>query len=184
MARCKKQERKRAGFTLTEVMVTLVLFSFLVPGVLMMQNMITRVSHYGINRNVSMAAARYFQQYFVRKVNASGLNIRIQDSGEKVLLELYEESTGEWKDGAFCYLSRENKIVFFPAGSSSSIPVVDHVYPNESNPIFKTEEGMVKCNFYIGKTRPEMTKKATRFTTPGVFVELTASPRNVGKRGT
>ena len=183
MTKCDKAKRARRGFTLTEVMVTLALFSIFVPAILMMQSTITRLSQSGVNRNLAMSEARFLQQHFIRKINASSRNIRIQDDGDKVLLEMYSESSGSWEDGALCYLPERTQIVYFPPGATTSDSIANHVHRNGTRPVFSAEKDGVRCDLFIGKTPPEKKKVARWFVTPGVFVDLIATPRNAGKGG-
>lgn len=130
-----------------------------------------------------MSEVRILQQHFIHKVNASGRNIRILDDGDKVLLELYNESNREWVDGALCYLPESTQLVYYPPGAISPTSLADHVYRNGRRPVFSAEDGGVRCDLFIGKTPPDEEKEAVRFVTPGVFVDLIATPRNSGRGG-
>ncbi len=165
------------------------LFSIFVPGILATSIYLTGLSTSGVNHNVAVAKARTFQQFFIRNINASSDNTRVQNDGNKVLLELYNKSLGTWETAALCYLPEEKKIVFFPPspeGPSSNLnSLVTHAHQNGKKPVFEAEQidgiNGVRCNLFIGKSPPDKKDKvAGLFVTPGVFLNLSATPRNKG----
>ena len=182
MTKLKRSKRAQRGFTLVELMVTVALFAIFVPAVLSMQSMIARLSWSGVNRNVAMMDVRSLQLNFIRKINASGRNIRIRDGGNKVVLELYNESEGKWGDGALYYLPDSKRMVYISPETVTPRIIADNVHPRGGNPIFSLEDGEVKCDLFIGKNPPEVVADPSRFVTPGIFVNIVAAPRNTGEQ--
>ncbi len=183
--------KKKRGFTLTEVLTTLTLFSILVPGALLMSLHLSGRAHEGVNRNSAAAGARYFQQFFIKKINASGINIRCLDGGNIAVLEMYNETAGKWEDAALTYLEEQKALVYFPptfeAEPGKYQLIAKPVYKNGNRPVFapSKKSASLECNLYFGNQPPDSLEKIGGIVLPqGVFVEITASPRNAGQFGT
>jgi len=177
------QKKKQQGFTLVEVMVALLLVSIFIPSILLTQFTINRMAQSGINRNSAMLKSQMFRQYFIHKINASGRNVRIRDAGNTVTLELYNTLNKKWEDSSLSYLPKNQQIVYIPPGKGRKKSVLEHVHKSGTNPIFSIKDNAVKCNFFIGRRPPKKGTTTSLFSTPGVFVNLTATPRNIGDGG-
>jgi prepilin-type N-terminal cleavage/methylation domain-containing protein len=178
-----RTKQTRMGFTLTEVMVALFLFSIFVPSILMMQQLITRLAYAGINRNMAMADARILRQRFVRTVNNSGRNLQIQSSptGDKVKLEV-QDASGVWTNAYLNYNAVLNQIDYvYPDGTKRIF--AENVYRVGTNSVFTMEKSGLVCRLFIGKTPPDQMVMSSRFIKPGVYVKLFATPHNRGKEG-
>ena len=176
-------KQTRLGFTLTEVMVALAIFSIVVPSILTMQSMIARLAYAGINRNIAMADARILRQRFVRKVNNSGQMLQIQSSptGDKVKLEV-QDAAGVWTNAYLNYEATLNQINYVSPDDKVHV-LAKNVYRVGTNSVFSMEKSGLTCRLFIGKTPPEKQVMSSRFTTPGVYVRLFATPHNRGKEG-
>jgi len=177
----KKTKKNKTGFTLVEVMVTLALFSILVPGILTIQSMVTRLAYAGVNRNMAMADARILRQKFVRKVNNSGQMLQIQTSpkGDKVQLEV-QDTSGVWTNAYLNFDAIANQITYISPDNKVHV-LARNVYRVGTNSVFAMEKFGLTCSLFIGKTPPGQQVMSSRFTTPGVYVKLFATPHNKGK---
>jgi len=179
----QKEKQSQMGFTLTEVMVALFLFSIFVPSILTMQQLITRLAYAEVNRNMAMADARILRQRFVRTINNSGQKLQIQSSpkGDKVKLEV-QDASGVWTNAYLNYNASLNQINYI-APDGKKITLADNVYRVGTNSVFSMEKSGLTCRLFIGKTPPDKQVMSPRFVTPGVYVKLFASPHNRGKEG-
>jgi len=180
----KKIKQNQEGFTLVEIMVALALFSILVPGILSIQSMITRLAYAGINRNIAMADARILRQQFVRKINNSGQMLEIKSSpkGDIVQLEI-QDTSGVWHTNAYLNFDADaNQIIYIPPSGQTNV-FARNVYRVGTNSVFSMEKFGLTCSLFIGKTPPDQQVMSSRFTTPGVYVKLFATPHNKGRTG-
>lgn len=179
------------GFTLMEVLVALSISCLLIPGVLYTNFYLLSSTTNGANLNEAAAQARHFQQFFVQKINASGKNIRISDDGNIVVIELYDELSGQWDDGILAFNEDQHTIAYYTLddhGDPEDVTTVaNFVHRTETNkPVFSPvgSHGIVRCNLYVGRREPENREKtAGYFIFPGVFIDLQAAARNTGSIG-
>ena len=171
-----------------EVIVTLSIFSLLVPGVLMTSFYFSSMAEAGANRNDALVEARRLQQFFVQKINASRTP-EVADDGNKLILTLYNEAEDAWEEASFCFLESSSSLVYCPPTTSGPAPLSNAVYlarpahRNGTRDIFETVSlgngGGIRCDLYIGKQAPENSDKVGGvYITPGIFVDLVASSRN------
>lgn len=182
------KHKQKHGFTLTEVLVTLGIVSIVLPLTLATNLHLMAVAAGGATRNEAAANARKVQLEISRKINASGLPTRVAEEGNTLFLRHYNENTKTWADAALRFNEQENTLVYYsdPDGQSgnfhSSNIVATLVYRYKKRPFFEKtgENGEIRCNLFTAKQRFSYRKKSLSDSS-GIFLELTAAPRNKGK---
>lgn len=171
---------KASGFTLIEVNITMALLAMLVPAVLMSTSMLAKMSQRGINRNEAISEACIAQQKFIGMVNASGLNLRVQNGGNRLLIERYDEGTQTWGDAALEYIPSKSLIVYYPDAESSSYSVfANSIHLNGTQTVFSIERGGIRCSAFVGQSALGKQKKlGNLIMEPGVYLNVLATPYN------
>ena len=182
--------RRRAGFTLPEVLITLALFSLIAGGVyttvlsLMLQAKTARTQISFIQD------ARRSQQWLLREVQRNKYYI-IQDGGRT--LRLYsidnECTTLQFTDGDGSMATPENNAIecVWPDGTTHEVCREISLIPDESGesvPLFRPMQGSgaVLISYHVGDAMVPGASERRIQTGPGyqgVEVRLAATPRNL-----
>lgn len=166
-------------------MVSIGVFSLLLPGIIMAILSLGAKAKEGVNRNIATTDARYLQQFFVKTINASNRDICTAANGNSVTIHLYNKSTKAWEEAALCFLEESSSLVYIPPTAdgveADTVEIAAPVHKCGTNDVFSPEGAGVRCKLYAGKFSPENPRKTGGyFITPGVFIDLFATPRNTG----
>jgi prepilin-type N-terminal cleavage/methylation domain-containing protein len=173
--------KRKLGYTLVEVLVTMSIFSILVPPVLMVGLHINRQAAAGVEYDTSIGKARSIQQQFIRMVNASE-SFLPKDNGNIIELTMYDPVTSNWVNNALCFLPSENALKFFERGNDGTLheakTLSSQAYPYGSNEVFSAVGNLVRIRLLINES-PQTTDGSGN---TGTFIDVTTSPRNAGRQ--
>jgi len=151
-----KKIQKKTGFTLTEVMVALFLFSLTTPAVLRTFIFFNRFILDGIEQTRNMDRARYFEQFFLKKVTSTQrVAFRINDSGTLVSFNIpnMTSTNTSWSGASFLYRAKSNDVLFATSTGRKKV-VLENVFPIKkgSNRIFFREHNkkIITCHLQVG----------------------------------
>lgn len=177
----KRESKCKHAYTLIEVLVTLSIFSLLVPSVLMVSLHITRQAISGAEHDSSIAKGRNIQQKFIRMVNSSE-SFLTKDNGNILELKMYNSNTSSWENSALCFLPSQNALKFFERGSDGMLQEVQtlslKVYRHDSNPIFSAAGNLVRIQLLCNES-PRTTDGSGK---TGILIDVITSPRNAGRQ--
>jgi len=173
--------KSRQGFTLIEVLVTMSIFSILIPSVLAVSLHLARSATNGVEHTSTIAEARHLQQFFIRSINA-GKGFSILDDGNKVVLPLYNATSGAWENAILAFSETDRSLTYYPPAANGVAHVLStHAYRNNKRKIFSADGSGLRLDLYLGPQDPMSEEKINgTVRAPGVFVDLTATPRNTG----
>ncbi len=173
---------RKNGFTLTEVLMSMAVFSILVPAILMTTFQLSSAATQGTKHASALSEARHVQQFFMQRVNASR-DCYILDSGNKLILSQFNDSNGSWEPAAMVYSESDHSLLYYPSISNTTFSVLsDNAYRNNHRSIFSAHGSGADIDLYFGATAPmEGEKIKGSYKTTGTFVVLTAMPRNSGR---
>ena len=145
------KHQKKFGFTLTEVMVSLSILSFLTPAILSTFIFFNRIVVDGVKRNSNLEHARYFEQFFTKKVMATqNTALGIDGPGTQILFNM--PSAGAWNNASFQYRPNSKDILFI---SSTGVrkKILENVLPLQpgSTRIFSKTGKRVTCRLRVGE---------------------------------
>jgi len=145
----RKTERK-AGFTLTEVMVALSVSVLLSAGILRTYLFCGRTVQRRVGFNVNLAQSRYFTEFFGKRVNeAQRSMLSLGNGGNQLFLTVLGASNTVWESAAFQYRPASNDLVFTRSGGSR-IVLSDTSLPDEGAGAFSILDGVVQCRLRVG----------------------------------
>ena len=149
MKKYSTQREKRWGFTLTEVMVALFIVSLLMPAILSTFIFFDQAVIDGIKRNQNLIKTRYFQEFFVKKVNdARNTTLAIADAGNRVTFDL-PTTSNTWETATFQYRSDKKDLLF--AFDGKSRPLLTNIsLVSGASSAFLKQNGVVRCQLQVG----------------------------------
>jgi len=145
----KKTERK-AGFTLTEVMVALSVSVLLSAGILRTYLFCGKTVQRRVGFNVNLSQVRYFTEVFGKQVNESQRSSLSLESGGNQLFFTALGASNVWESAAFQYRPASNDLVFTRNGGSR-ILLSGTTLPEEGASAFSISNGVVLCRLRVGE---------------------------------
>ena len=165
MKKCLQREKCR-GFTLTEVMVSLFIVSLLMPAILSTFIFFDQAVIDGVKRNQNLIKTRYFQEFFVKKLNdARNTTLAIADAGNRITFDM-PTASNTWETATFQYRSDEKDLLFSYDGKSRSL-LEDVSLVDGASSSFSKQDGVMRCELRVGSKSNQV-----------VEVRITARARN------
>ena len=178
-----RTRKRRQGFTLTEVLVTMGVLSLLIPPVLLVGLHLTKQAAEGVEHDTAISKARIIQQHFITLVNSSD-SFQLRDSGNILQLSVYNPDTDAWEDNTLTFIPSDNALKLFKPGTGGSLYAAktfsDQAYTHGSNAVFSTvgtNLNLVRIQLVINDS--PLTTDGTGNT--GAIVDVTSGPRNAGR---
>ena len=136
-------QKKTKGFTLIEVMVSLTIFSLLVPAILAGTLLISKNVRNGSELNVLISDARLFQQRFTKAINESQQIIVFDKTAQTLKFKQYNESTSTWEDAWYRYDATSRTLI-----DHDNRTILHNAYPAEGKSFLFSKKNK-RVNFHI-----------------------------------
>jgi prepilin-type N-terminal cleavage/methylation domain-containing protein len=168
MRAVQKKNKTKSGFTLTEVMVVLVISSLMASGILKSHLFITKTLHRQIEFNNNLTQTRYFTQLFKKRVNAAQKSeLSIEDGGNQLNFTHYNEGNDVWENAMLQYQPTSSNVVYACSGRQKLLLTGVTPLNEGTTGIFLITNRMIRCQLRIGEDE--------KLSIP---LNITARPRN------